>query len=120
MTRTLTAVLRGGPLDGETAELPYHLCRDRIALDGRSWIIEYPDGSATAGTGPRDPRATVWTRHVYAKGSRDDEGRLVYGHERTVEVRRCAATNASDGRRCRNEAEGDAGLCKTHARTRGA
>lgn len=120
MAHTLTAVLRGGPLDGNTFELPYHLCRDTIALDGPTWIIEHADGSAMVGSGVRDPRATIYTRLVYAKGDRDADGRLVYAYERTVEVSRCSATNSSDGVRCRNEAEEGDDLCRTHARSRRA
>lgn len=114
----VSCVFRDGPLDGEEAELPKVHCRQELASELGSWIIEHEDGSASIMKGDRDDRWTRYVQVIYKKQGKDERKRTVYAVDRHEEVVRCAATNQSNGRRCKNAAE-TAGLCKTHARARG-
>jgi len=106
----------GGLKGEETHVIPAMFCRDMLSLVSDVWMAQGQDGKVSVIKGPRPPRAPWihFTREIYEKVKPVVSGCVTYKFVRVEEVNRCEKILEQKGRRCRNEAETGANLCRVH------
>lgn len=112
--------LLGGLKGEEILTLPAMYCRDTLSLVNDAWIAQGQDGNVVVMKGSIPQRAPwiSFTRDIYEKEKPIVSGCATYNFVRTVEVNRCEKVLDDKGRRCRNEAESGAKLCRVHQRSK--
>lgn len=112
--------LRGGPSDGNVLDLALPQCMGTLFMDDPAWVRQEQNGGVSIVSGGRmsTSRWVMYRQHIYKKVGRVQDGRVTYQFDRTDEVHRCAQVVEKTGVRCRNAAEGESELCRTHLKKR--
>jgi hypothetical protein len=120
-----TLIFEGGPDDiNRQDDVPPAYCRERWVFYGKTFLRKSDDGSTEvvemqSRQDPRDdPDWDTFTQEVYTKTGEKKNGAIIYEYDGTETVRRCTATNATDGERCSNDIvdpDSDRPRCRTHS-----
>jgi hypothetical protein len=114
----LRCTFRGGPRDGEVTDLPLPACRDVLAVESDVWFRRDPSGRIAmvrGGNRRQHPHWVSYTSDVYEKIAPGSHGVVEYRFLHSEDFSRCTALT-KQGKLCRNDAEPDADVCKTHGK----
>ena len=113
-----TAVMVGGKQDGMEITIPPRVkIPEEVLVPSKTYFALAEDREEMSiMTGPLNSRWHSLDGHVYqSEGKKDDHGRHVFRFVRSRMIERCHAATKNQ-KWCRNEAEEDGHLCKTHLR----
>ena len=114
----------GGPSEVASFTMSGNRCEQRIGILPDSVFVKAGPNIAVArlekGEHPKDhPHWQLYKMDVYEKDGPSKNGKASYHFVETVTIRRCVA-KTKEGEDCKNEAWGEALMCKLHMGRLGA
>lgn len=119
MGRCIKCYFKGGPLNGQTRDLPDYACASRCTFNSGRWLNDtYDNGIVQQKIKRNRELASTWAGlelMVYTKGSFDADGLLIYEFDTLVMTPRCIHFMLKQNRRCVHLAD-SGGFCSFHVK----